>query len=138
MRDSDVVVAKVDAPGEEVFRQVNRPFIKRSLEEVIQAINLLREQYKRKLALQMMFIDANKNCAEEMAAIAEKLSPDEVQLNTPLRSCAVPPLTPEEIGRISGAFNSLKNVVTVYEAPTPEVAPLDLKETLKRRPRLNT
>jgi len=135
---ADVVVAKVDAPDEEVFHQVNRPFIKHSLEEVIQAISLFREQYKGKLALQMMFIDANKNCAEEMAAIARKLSPDEVQLNTPLRPCAVPPLPPEDIDRISGAFNSLKNVVTVYEAPRPEVIPLDLKETLKRRPKLNT
>jgi wyosine [tRNA(Phe)-imidazoG37] synthetase (radical SAM superfamily) len=135
---ADVVVAKVDAPDEEIFRQVNRPFIKRSLEEVIQAINLFREQYKGKLALQMMFIDANKNYAEEMAAIAEKLSPDEVQLNTPLRPCAIQPLPPENIDRISGAFNSLKNVITIYEAPRPEVAPLDLKETLKRRPKLNT
>ena len=136
---ADVVVAKVDASGEEVFRQVNRPFIKCSLEEVIQAISLFREQYKRKLALQMMFINANKNYAEEMAAIAGKLSPDEVQLNTPLRPCAVQPLPPpEDIDRISGAFNSLRNVVTVYEAPRPAVAPLDLKETLKRRPKLNT
>ena len=33
---------------------------------------------------------------------------------------------------------ALKNVVTVYEAPRPEVAPLDMKETLKRRSKLNT
>ena len=135
---ADVVVAKIDAPGEELFSRINRPFIEHSLEEVIRAINLFREQYKGKLALQMMFIDANKNYAEEMAKIAEKLSPDEVQLNTPLRPCAVKPLPPEDIYSISGAFNNLGKVVTVYEAPRPEVAPLDMKETLKRRPKLNT
>ncbi len=135
---ADVVVAKVDAPGEELFRQINRPFIKHSLEEVIKAIILFREHYSGKLALQMMFIDANRDYAEEMAAIAEELSPDEVQLNTPLRPCAVRPLPPEDIDRISGVFNNLKKVVTVYEAPRPEVAPLDLKETLRRRPKLNT
>ena len=135
---ADVVVAKVDASGEEIFQQVNRPFIKSSFEDVIGAIALFRDQYKGKLALQMMFIDANKDCAEEMASIAGKLFPDEVQLNTPLRPCAVTPLPPEVIHRISEAFNSLRNVVTVYEAPRPEVAPLDLKETLRRRPKLNT
>ena len=135
---ADVVVAKMDAPDEELFRQINRPFIEHSFEEVIRAINLFREHYRGKLALQMMFLDANKSCAEEMAAMAEELSPDEVQLNTPLRPSAVRPLPPEDIERIRGAFRCLKNVATVYEAPRPEVAPLDLKETLRRRPRLNT
>lgn len=135
---ADVVVAKVDAPGEEVFHQVNRPFSKCGLEEIIQAINLFREQYKGKLALQMMFINANKNYAEEMAAIAGKLSPDEVQLNTPLRPSAVKPLIPRDIDSIREEFHGLKNVVSVYEATRPEVNPLDLKETLKRRPGVNT
>lgn len=134
---ADVVVAKVDAPDEEAFRQVNRPFVKHSLKEIIHAIKLFREQYKGTLALQMMFIDANKHCAKEMAATAEKLSPDEVQLNTPLRPCAVRPLSPEVIAAISGEFSNLKNVVTVFEAPRPEVTPLDLKETLQRRPKIN-
>ncbi len=134
---ADMVVAKVDAPSEELFRQINRPIIECRLEGITQAIKLFREQYKGKLALQMMFIDANKHYAKKMAAIAAQLSPDEVQLNTPLRPCPIRPLTPEVIADISGAFNSLKNVVTVYEAPRPEVIPLDLKETLKRRPKLN-
>ena len=134
---ADVVVAKVDAPNEEIFRQINRPILKSSLKEIIQAIKLFREQYKGKLALQMMFIDTNKHCAKEMATIAEQLSPYEVQLNTPLRPCAVRPLTPELIDNISREFSGLKNMVTVYAAPRPEVIPLDLKETLKRRPKIN-
>jgi len=134
---ANVVVAKVDAPDEEIFRQINRPFIKCSLNRIIKAIRLFREQYAGKLALQMMFIDANKHCAKEMATIAKQLSPDEVQLNTPLRPCAVRPLTPEVMDSISRGFSNLKNLVTVYEAPRPKVIPLDLKETLRRRPKIN-
>ncbi len=134
---ADVVVAKIDAPDEETFRQINRPFVKYRLQEIIRAIKLFREQYKGNLALQMMFISSNKDCAKEMAEIAEKLQPDEVQINTPLRPCAVRPLSPEVIAPISAEFSSLKNVATVYEAPRPEVNPLDLKETLKRRPKIN-
>ena len=133
---ADVVVAKVDAPNEELFRQINRPKIKSTLDDIIQAIRLFREGYRGKLALQMMFVEANKGCAPEMARIAEELSPDEVQINTPLRPCAVKPLTPEEIAAIRQEFAGLRGVVTVYEALRPEVTPLNLGETLRRRPKL--
>ena len=133
---ADVVVAKVDAPNEELFRQINRPSVKSTLDEILRAIRLFMEEYRGKLALQMMFIEANKDYAPEMARIAEKLSPDEVQINTPLRPCAVKPLMPEEITAIRQEFAGLKGVVTVYEALRPEVTPLNLEETLRRRPKL--
>ena len=133
---ADVVVAKVDAPNEELFHQINRPKIGCSLGEIIDAIRLFRGEYQGKLALQMMFVEANKGYAPEMARLAEELSPDEVQLNTPLRPCAVSPLTPEEITAIRREFSGVKGVVTVYEALRPEVMPLNLEETLRRRPKL--
>ena len=95
-----------------------------------------REGYRGKLALQMMFVEVNKGYAPEMMRIAEELSPDEVQINTPLRPCAVKPLTPEEIAAIRQEVTGLKGVVTVYEALRPEVTPFNLKETLRRRPKL--
>ena len=136
LSQADVVVAKVDASNEELFRQINRPKIKSTLDEVLQTIRLFSEGYRGKLALQMMFVEANKGYAPEMARIAEELSPDEVQINTPLRPCAVKPLTLEEITAIRREFAGLRGVVTVYEALRPEVTPLNLKETLRRRPEL--
>jgi wyosine [tRNA(Phe)-imidazoG37] synthetase (radical SAM superfamily) len=133
---ADVVVAKIDAPNEELFSQINQPFIQCTFGEIIRAIKLFRAEYHGKLALQMMFITANKCYASEMARIAEQLSPDEVQINTPLRPCAVQPLTPEDISAIQREFSRLGRVVTVYEASRPEVVPLDLKDTLRRRPKL--
>jgi len=129
---ADVVVAKVDAPEEELFRKVNRPCGGYSIDEILQGIKLFRENYKGKLALQMMFIDANKRYGREMAEIARSLSPDEVQLNTPLRPCAVKPLRPYEMAAIKEEFGGL-NVTEVYEAPRREVVPLNAVETLRRR-----
>ena len=131
---ADIVVAKLDAPGEELFQKINRPSGPYSLEEVTEGIRHFRSEYHGKLALQMMFVEENKGHAEEMARLAATLEPDEVQLNTPLRPCAVKPLPPEDISSIKGAFPSLNNVVTVYEAPKTEVVPLDLKEMQRRRP----
>jgi len=131
---ADVVVAKIDASSQELFCKINRPISGFYLNDILKGIERFRSEYKGKFALQMMFIEANKKYVSDMARIAEQLAPDEVQINTPLRPCAAEPLSPEEIANIKQAFSTLKNVVTVYEGPKPDVAPLDLDETRKRRP----
>jgi wyosine [tRNA(Phe)-imidazoG37] synthetase (radical SAM superfamily) len=88
------------------------------------------------LALYIMFIEANKDYASEIAALARQISPDEVQIDTPLRPFKVKPLPRENIASIRVKFNNLRDVITVYEAPKPEVLPLDLAEILRRRPNL--
>ena len=131
---ADVVVAKVDAPTEQLYHRINRPRARYNLAQVLQAIKTFRSEYRGKLALQMMFLDDNKDAAAAMAKLAEELSPDEVQINTPLRPCAVKPLPPEEIADIRRAFSALNGVVTVYEASRPQVSPLNPGETLRCRP----
>ncbi len=133
---ADVVVAKVDAPHEKLFRKINRPIIRCTFAEILNALKLFGKEYQGKLAIQMMFVEENKGYAPEMAGIAKQLLPDEVQINTPLRPCAVQPLSPEEIAAIRRAFSGLKGVVTVYEAPRPEAIPFNEEETLLRRPAL--
>jgi wyosine [tRNA(Phe)-imidazoG37] synthetase (radical SAM superfamily) len=116
---ADLVMVKLDASNEEIFNAVNRPFKGYTLAEIIQGIRRFRKEYKGKLALQMMFVESNKGSAEEMAKIAGELWPDEVQINTPLRPCAVKPLSPQELAAIRDKFSGLKKVVTVYEAGKP-------------------
>ena len=130
---ADVVVAKLDAPTEALFREVNRPALGITLAGIVEALRLFRTEYHGRLALQIMLFGANESCAEALAALARELAPDEVQVNTPLRPCAVQPLSPEAIGRIQQAFGGLR-VVSVYEAHRPKVDPLDVQETAARRP----
>jgi len=134
LSQASVVVAKLDAPNEEIFRQINQPLGKLTLAEIIQGIKQFRKEYQGKLALQMMFIDINKEHAPQMADIARDIGPDEVQINTPLRPNRVKPLTKSELADIKKQFSGLPRVVTVFEAPRPEVTPLDAAETLRRRP----
>jgi len=111
---------------EKLVRQINQPSVGCStLDGIIRSIQLFRQEYEGKLALQMMFVEANKSYAPEMANIAEQLLPDEVQINTPLHPCAVPPLIPGDISAIRQAFSSLRGVVTVYKASRPDVVPLN-------------
>jgi wyosine [tRNA(Phe)-imidazoG37] synthetase (radical SAM superfamily) len=134
LAQADVVVAKIDASNDKLFHAINRPAIGCTLNEIIRGIRNFRSEFNGKLALQMMFIGANKGYAPEMAKIAEQISPDEVELNTPLRPCAVKSLEPEDIKSIRHAFSKVKNVLTVFEASRPEVAALNPEETHRRRP----
>ncbi len=137
LAQADLVVAKLDAPNEELFRRINRPVGKLSLAEVVEGIKRLKSEQQGKLALQLMFLEQNKDHARELARLAEEISADEVQLNTPLRPCPVKPLPPEEMSRIKQEFEGLSaRVVMVYEASRPEVVPFDLEQTLRRRVKL--
>jgi wyosine [tRNA(Phe)-imidazoG37] synthetase (radical SAM superfamily) len=133
---ADTVVAKLDVPNEELFAMVNRPTRGLHFDKIKNGIRLFRDKYRSKLALQVMFIEANKDYASEIAALARQISPDEVQINTPLRPCAVRPLPPKNIAKVQREFTNFENVVTVYEARKYKVLPLDLAETLRRRPKL--
>jgi len=135
LAEADVVIAKVDAANEQMFHQINNPVVDYSLDRILRSIEHFRRGFKGKLALQMMFIAANKDWAKQMADIARQLSPDEVQLNTPLRPCPIKPLTPGEMAAIEEEFLGLK-VVSVYQASKPEVMPINLQETQRRRPKL--
>ncbi len=131
---ADVVVAKVDAPTEPLYRRINRPWVRYNLSRILEAVRLFRSEFQGKLALQMMFVAVNKDSAAGMAQLAREISPDEVQINTPLRPSAVKPLPPEEIAVIRQAFSGLDGVITVYEASRPRVAPVSPEETMRRRP----
>ncbi len=135
LTQANAVVAKVDAPDEQIFRQINRPIAGYSFDQILRSIEQFRKEFKGKLALQMMFIAKNKDYTRQMADIARQISPDEVQLNTPLRPSPIRPLTPKEMAIIEKEFAGLK-AVNVYQAPKPEVVPMNLEETLRRRPRL--
>lgn len=135
LAQADVVIAKIDAANEQMFRQINNPVVDYSFDQILCSIERFRKRFKGKLALQMMFIAINKDYARQMADIARRLSPDEVQLNTPLRPCPVKPLNPEAMTIIESEFTGLR-VVNVYQGLKPEVVPLNLEETLRRRPKL--
>jgi len=129
----DIVVAKLDAPNDKIFRAVNRPVKGIPFEVILKGIKSFRAEFSKKLALQMMFVEENKDYAADMAELAEKLEPDEVQIDTPLRPCVAKPLNASELLKIKKNFKKF-NTISVYEKRKPDVRILDISETRKRRP----
>jgi wyosine [tRNA(Phe)-imidazoG37] synthetase (radical SAM superfamily) len=131
----DKVVAKLDAPNDELFQEINRPVAELSHSKIFDGIKHFRGICNGELVLQIMFIGANRRYADELADLACEIDPDEVQINTLTRPCPVQPLSPDKIEEINKIFREkgLKTV-SVYEKGKPEVEPVDLGETLRRRP----
>jgi wyosine [tRNA(Phe)-imidazoG37] synthetase (radical SAM superfamily) len=132
LQNLDIIVAKLDAPNEELFQKIGQPAEGISFEQTIQGIKEMREKFKGKFALQMMFMDINKEYADDMADLAREINPDEVQINTPLRPCNVKPLPVETLDEIQKSFTGL-NTLSVYHSNRPMTDPLDKLDMIKRR-----
>jgi len=129
---ADLVVAKLDAPSEEIFKKINRPVKGITLSKVVRGIKKFSKIHRGKLALQIMFTPGNRENAKELARMARQIGADEVQLNTPLRPCPVKPLSRNEMSKIEKYFRGL-NVVSVYGSMRKKVIPVSRKDTLRRR-----
>jgi len=133
LKKLNIVVAKLDAANEEIFNKINRPVKGITFEKTLSGIKKVRKNFNGKFCLQIMFINDNKNHADQIAEIAREIQPDEIQINTPLRPCPVHPLNKIEIIEIKKLFKDFKKVITVYEASKEKVIPIDLDEVYKRK-----
>lgn len=141
LADFDFVLAKLDAPNMQLFREINRPADGVSFGEILKGLILFSKGRRGRLAVQTMLIGLNKACAPELAALYAQIEPDEVQLNTPLRPCAEKPLSRAEVELacmlIKAELKRLGKggikVISVYSEKHPEVVPVSAPDTLKRR-----
>ncbi len=129
---ADLVIAKLDAPSQDVFEAINRPCSGCDFPGLLAALVDFRGRFSGTLALQIMFTAQNRGYASEIAHIARIIAPDEVHINTPLRPCAVHPLGREELSRITAFFAGL-NALSVYESSKKFVEPMSDDDTLRRR-----
>jgi len=129
---TDFVIAKLDACSQESLKTVNRPVDKINFNVIMESLKYFRNIYKGKYALQVMFINENKNIAKEISAIAKEIKPDEVQINTPLRPCRSKPLPKGKIEEIKECFRGM-NCISVYDIEKKKVEPISTADTLKRR-----
>jgi wyosine [tRNA(Phe)-imidazoG37] synthetase (radical SAM superfamily) len=128
----DIIIAKLDAPNQKIFKKINRPADGITFKKTLDGIKKMRNIFKGKFALQIMFINENKEFAHKLADITRDIKPDEVQINTPTRPCDVPPLQKNDLNNIEKIFHGL-STISVYTSQKPSTKPLDKLELIKRR-----
>ncbi|MCX5782327.1 MAG: radical SAM protein [Elusimicrobia bacterium] len=137
---ADKVIVKLDAADEKTFKKINRPAKEVKFKNILQGLRDFRKEFKGELAVQIMVIKENKKSAKEIAKLAYSISPDEIQINTPLRPCPVEPLGKKEITAIIEEFKILcpkTRILSVY-GPREEIKTESIsgKDTLRRRGKL--
>jgi len=134
---ADRVEAKLDASSAALFRDINHPMPTISLVEIVDGLKAFRKVHRGQLTLQMMFTAKNIKDAPGIVSLAREIHPDEIEINTPLRACAVKPLLPEEIEAITGIFRNACGdkikVRSVYEARREKSQPFCQSSTDRRR-----
>ncbi|MDD4908795.1 MAG: radical SAM protein [Candidatus Omnitrophica bacterium] len=132
---ADFVICKLDAYSQETLENINKPYPGFKFQDLISSIMKFRRQYKGRFGLQIMFIAQNKDACGRFNELIRKIRPDEVQINTPLRPCAVKPLSRKEILKIKKTLSGLKKVklLCVYGGKRKKASALSPADTIKRR-----
>jgi len=137
---ADVVIAKMDASSQRSFKNINKPITGLKFKDVYSGIKEFRKHYKGKLAIQIMFFDANKDDFKKIAKLAYSVKPDEIQINTPTRRSPIKPLSKNEIAKITGYFRALRKktgskarIISLYESKPKNVTVINKKAIIRRR-----
>ncbi len=142
IKEADLVVPSLDAGDERTFREINRPHGSLKFETMVEGLIQFGREFSGRLWLEIMFVDGiNSSLAEakKLIPFIEKVNPDRIQLNTPIRPPAeksvrqVPVEKLEEIRKILGPKAEL---IVRYEKMYKGIhsAENEILSMLKRRP----
>jgi len=96
---ADLIVPSLDAVRQEVFEKIDRPAPGIIIEEIIGGLIALRREFHGKIWLEVMLIDGVNDTLpqiKELKEIIEKINPDKIQLNSPVRSTAEDGIKPAD------------------------------------------
>jgi len=88
---ADLLVPSLDAVSPEIFKKINRPHEGINLEDIIKGLIALRKEFCGKIWLEVMLVKGvndGEDEIERLKEIAEKIKPDKIQLNSPVRTTA--------------------------------------------------
>ena len=88
---ADLIVPSLDAVRQDVFEKIDRPAAGITIMEIIDGLVALRREFRGKIWLEVMLIDGINDTLpqiKELKEVIEKINPDKIQLNSPVRSTA--------------------------------------------------
>ncbi len=140
---ADLILPSLDAGDEEVFQAINRPAPGLTLERMVQGLAAFRKEYRGSIWLEV-FIVEGLNSSEEQSlkirAIAERIKPDRIQLNTAVRPTAeevhaVPEERLLELCRLLGPHAEvIADFHGVHERPAFAAREEEVLAMISRRP----
>ncbi len=114
---ADLLVPSLDAVTQDVFEKIDRPAAGIRIEDILSGLIALRGEFKGKIYLEIMLVNGindNLEYAFKFKEVIEKINPDKVQLNSPVRSTAedwVRPLGKERLREIKDILGSRCEII---------------------------
>jgi len=144
LMEADVVLPSLDAVNPLAFECVNRPHLSLKIDEIISGLIQFRNQYRGQIWLEIVFCRGFNDEGQEinkLKEVIERIRPNRVQLNTPVRPPAEDfayPLTPKRLEEIRNLLGKNTEVVSEFEAPMGDIFKSDkddeILNLIKRRP----
>jgi wyosine [tRNA(Phe)-imidazoG37] synthetase (radical SAM superfamily) len=106
LNDADLVVPNLDAGSPCVFRRINRPHPSLRLSRVAEGIARFRRRFSGRLWLEVVLLKGVNDSPRELAriaALAARIRPERIQLNTVVRPPAHPGAKPLDAGGLRAA-----------------------------------
>jgi len=116
---ADLVLPSLDAGEEEVFRDINRPDPRLTLERVVEGMVAFRTEYAGPIWLEVFVVEGLNDDQQQMRrirALAERIRPDRIQLNTAVRPSAEPvrPVSEERLGELCRLLGPRAEVIADF------------------------
>jgi wyosine [tRNA(Phe)-imidazoG37] synthetase (radical SAM superfamily) len=142
--EADVVLPSLDAISDVTFQCLNRPHPSLRIDEIISGLIQFRKQYRGQVWLEVVFcrgINDDKDEIKKLKGIIERVQPDRIQLNTPVRPPAEEfayPLTAVQLEEIKKQLGDNAEIISEFAAPLGEelssVKDTEVLNLIKRRP----
>jgi wyosine [tRNA(Phe)-imidazoG37] synthetase (radical SAM superfamily) len=107
---ADLIVPSLDAVFSEVFQKINRPSAGTDLNEIVEGLVSLKKEFSGKIWLEVMIVQGVNDDLEhirKLKEIVERISPERIQINSPVRTTAEPGVDPAEKRKL----NKIKEIL---------------------------
>ncbi len=139
---ADLVVPSLDAADPDLFESVNRPHSELHLSHVIAGLEAFRKEFTHTLWLEVVILDTTtEDDVERLAEVAQRISPDKIQLNTAVRPPTeswAKPVTRDRMARYAALFGARTEVVAEFKeeaaAEISNATPEDVLGMIGRHP----
>jgi wyosine [tRNA(Phe)-imidazoG37] synthetase (radical SAM superfamily) len=146
LMEADLVMPSLDAGDEPMFQRVNRPHPEILFEGMVDGLAAFTARFRKLVWLEVLLVEGltgNEKEVEKIAALARRIQPGRVQLNTvsrPPAEASVRPVSAEQLSAWCKFFPKAVEVISDAIPPNPlpaglaEVTDEEIIDLLARRP----
>jgi wyosine [tRNA(Phe)-imidazoG37] synthetase (radical SAM superfamily) len=101
---ADLIVPSLDAVDLKIFKQIDRPHAGIKLNEIIDGLVALRKEFHGDIWLEVMFVSGVNDDfvhIEALKKVIQRINPDKIQLNSPVRSTAEKNVLPVDKAKLA-------------------------------------